>query len=99
MARQITKEMALAIAKKLGATCKTKKNSPHDLWVIYHNGQRIAQFGIRRASKKDKGHDFIPGQIFIGPARTKLLAQCEVSKEEWLTELAEKGIIAPEADG
>ena len=94
MARQITKEMALAIARKLGAECRSKKNAPHDLWVVYHNGQRIAQFGIRRASEKDKGHDFIPGQIFMGTSRTKLLAQCEVSKQDWLEELVEKGVIA-----
>lgn len=99
MARQITKEMAVAIAKKLGAVCASKKkNAAHELWVIYHNGQRVADFGIRRGSEKDKGHDFIPARLHLGPSRTKALAQCEVSKEEWIEEMVQKGQIAAPAE-
>lgn len=50
MARNITKEIALKICKKLEGREISKKNAVHDVWGIFFNGQLIAQFGIRRGS-------------------------------------------------
>src|SRR5207248_104351 len=94
MARVITKELALAIAKKLSAVIKSKKGRPHDLCTISHEGIIIARFGIRRGSEKDKGHDYIPGQIHISPRQAKELAICNYSKEWWIQEMRNKGLIA-----
>ena len=92
MARVITKELAVKIAKKLGAEI-TKSGGAHDLANIYHDGVLIASLGIRRASEKDKGHDHVPADIYVGPGFAKLLGQCPKSKKDWLKVLQEKGII------
>jgi hypothetical protein len=95
MATIITKELALKIAEKLQAERHPKKNRPHDLYVIYHEGQRITQFGVRRSSRKDEGHDHIPGQIFLSPNKAKLLGQCPLSRQNWIAEMIEKGVVVP----
>ena len=95
MATIITKDLAESIAHKLQAVCSTKKNRPHDLYVVYHAGHRIAQFGIRRSSKRNQGHDHIPGAIHVTPNQTRLLGQCPMSREEWVEKMIEKNVIAP----
>ena len=95
MATIITKELAENIARKLQAVCNAKKNRPHDLYVVYHEKRRIAHFGVRRSSKKDQGHDHVPGQIHVSPAQARLLGQCPMSREQWVTEMVRKGVIAP----
>jgi hypothetical protein len=90
--RIITKELALVIAKKLGATME-KQKGPHDIWVIRHNGKMIANFGIRRGSNKELGHDHIPATIFLHPSRARALGQCTMLKEEWVQEMIDKGFI------
>ncbi len=90
--RIITKELALKIAKKLEATVG-KQKGPHDIWVVRHNGKMIANFGIRRGSNKELGHDHIPGAIFLHPRQALLLGQCPMSRQEWVEEMIQKGFI------
>ncbi|MSU78142.1 MAG: hypothetical protein EXS16_08605 [Gemmataceae bacterium] len=90
MARIITKELALQIAKKLHAIVQSKKNRPHDLYSVYVDGLLVAQFGIRRGSEKDKGHDHIPSQIFLSPHEAKKLGICTMSYDDWITRMKEK---------
>ena len=72
MATIITKELAERIAAKLQAVSHPKKNRPHDLYRVYHEGVFIAHFGIRRSSKKDQGHDHVPATgWFLFGARPK----------------------------
>lgn len=85
----ITKELALQIAKKLKA--KIVKRKAHDIAVVEHEGKMIAQFGIRRGSRKDLGHDHIPGQIYVGPKDAKLLGECPLKREDWIEIIADKG--------
>ena len=89
MARIITKELAEKIAAKLGATIIS--GSAHDLACIYHEGVLIAQFGIRRGSEKDKGHDHVPEAIHLGPGKAKRLGQCPMTKKQWLDVMRQKG--------
>jgi len=95
MATIITKELALRIADKLEAVCESSSHRPHDLYVVYHNDIRIAHFGVRRASRKDTGHDHVPGAIHLSPRKARDLGQCPMSREEWVAEMIEKGVIAP----
>lgn len=88
---QITKELALSIAKKLKATIEP--GSKHDFALIYYEGKLIAQFGIRRGANKEIGHDFIPSQIYLNTNKTKLLGQCPFTYEDWLLIMHEKGKI------
>ena len=93
MSRVITRELAEKIAEKLGAVRHPKKNRPHDLYPVYHAGRLVAHFGIRRSSEKDKGHDHIPSSIFLSPHAALLLAQCPMSREDWLNVLRGRGMI------
>ena len=94
MATIITKELAERIAAKLQAVASSKKNRPHDLYRVYHEGRLIAHFGIRRSSRKDQGHDHVPGQLRVSPNQTRLLGQCPMSREEWIEEMKRKGVIS-----
>ena len=86
----ITKELALKIAKKLKAkVIKTKR--AHDIATVFHKGKMVAHFGIRRDSKKDSGHDYIPGQIFVRTRQAKLLGECPMLRDEWIRIITEKG--------
>jgi hypothetical protein len=91
MAAVVTKQLAQAIAKKLGAVIKERPGKAHDLAEVYHEGRLVAHFGLRRGSNRELGHDHVPGQIFVGPRQARLLGQCPLSRDEWITILAEKG--------
>jgi hypothetical protein len=91
MARIITRELADKIAKKLKATIDRSSSKSHDMVQVFEDGVLITQFGIRRGSEKDKGHDHIPGLIGVGPAFAKLLGQCPKSRDQWLDAVREKG--------
>ena len=89
----ITKQMALDIARKLKANIDTTAKA-HDLATVLHEGKVIAWFGIRRGSKRDLPHPYIPAQIHLGPHDTRRLAECHISREEWIAIMREKGLIA-----
>jgi len=89
--RIITKELAEKIAKKLEAVIR--KDGPHDVAEIWIAGKLIVSFGIRRGSEKDLGHDYIPAAIFLNAFKAKLLAQCPMSKQQWISALQVKGKI------
>lgn len=88
----ITKELALRIVKKLDAKIQRRSNRPHDLACVFEGDTLLAQFGIRRGSKKNLGHDHIPEQIYMRPSQARLLGQCPLSRAEWLAILREKGL-------
>ena len=74
MARIITKELALKIAKKLKATVVEEK--AHAYAEIFHGEILIARFGIRRGSEKDKGHDHVQKDLHVNGHQARLLAAC-----------------------
>jgi hypothetical protein len=79
----ITKEHAKKIAKKMKAII-VKGTKAHDYALVYHDGVIVAQFGIRRGSKKNLGHGHIPGDLQLSPHDTVLLANCPLSRDEWI---------------
>jgi len=85
----ITKELALAIVKKLKAKV-VKRDKAHDIALIEHEGKIVAHFGIRRSSKKNLGHDHIPGHIFLRPRQARELGQCPLSRKDWIKIITEK---------
>lgn len=88
----LTREHAEAIATKLNATIKPKAS--HDLAVVIYNGQRIANFGIRRGSNKNQSHDHLPGSLYLSPHDTLELARCPLSFAEWIERMSQKGKIS-----
>jgi len=89
MARIITKEHALKIAKKLKAIIR--EEGAHAYAEIFHEERLIAWFGIRRGSEKDKGHDHIQKDLYVNGYQAKMLAACPLTREQWLGILSEKG--------
>jgi hypothetical protein len=87
----LTKDHAEAIARKLKAVMISGRK--HDIAAIRYNGQSVAQFGIRRGSRRDQGHDYIPSQIHVTRQQAVLLAQCRMSFERWVAVMKEKGHI------
>lgn len=90
----ITKELAQKIARKLKAQIHSKGR--HDFASIYFKGKMIASFGIRRGSKKDSGHDYVPEQLFIKQKEALQLGRCPLSREEWLSIIRAKGKLPDE---
>lgn len=87
----LTKEHAEKIARKLNA--RIVSGARHDIAVVEHNGKRVLQFGIRRGSRKDQGHGHIPGSIHLNPRDALLLAQCPLSRDEWIRRMRDKRLI------
>ena len=85
----ITKELAIQIAKKLKA--EMVKRKAHDIAVVEHEGKMIAQFGIRRGSRKSMGHDHIPAQIYVSARDARLLGECPLSRDDWIEIITDKG--------
>jgi hypothetical protein len=89
----LTKEHARAISKKLGAVSHEKKGRPHELHQVFEAGKVIVLFGIRHSSRKDTGHGHLPSSLHLTPRETRLLADCPMSREEWIEKLKEKGLV------
>ena len=91
MARIVTKEHAVKIAKKLKAGILEEK--AHSYAEIFHDGKLIARFGIRRGSEKDKGHDHVQKDLHVNGHQARLLAACPLSREDWLDIMKKKSLV------
>jgi len=86
----LSKDDALAIAKKLKAMIVTRRKA-HDLAQVWYRGKVIAMFGIRRGSRRDSGHGHIPPQVFLRPKQAQDLADCPMSRDDWLEQMERLG--------
>lgn len=89
--KTINKTHAETIARKLEAVYQEGRD--HTLAKLYENGVLIAQFGIRRGSKKDLPHDYIPRQIYMSQGQCLKLAQCSLNRPDWIKILKERGLL------
>ena len=89
--RDITKDHADKIRRKL--KMKVKSGSKHDIAQFWYNKKIICSFGIRRGSKRNIQHSFIPDQIHVSHSQALALAQCPMSRDEWIQLMVEKGVI------
>jgi len=92
----ITKELAIIIKDKLGAVPLTTKTSAHDKYGVFHNGHLIAQFGIRRGSKKNLGHDHVQRELNVSTGFAKQIGICKQYLEDYLARLRTQGLLPPE---
>lgn len=91
----ITRDVAEAIAKKLGAEIDASTPN-HVLAYVYFNGRVVASFGIRRTSKRDKGHGHVPREISANQKFALELGRCTKYRDDWIELMKEKLIIDPE---
>ena|SRR6266542_3314028 len=61
--------------------------------VIEYEGKHVADFGIRRGSRRDQGHGHIPRDIHLNLRDALSLARCTLSYEQWIQRMKEKGHI------
>lgn len=87
---RIDKEHARKIVKKLGANVQTGRKA-HDLAQVVVDGVLVAAFGIRRGSAKNLGHGHIAHDLFLSPHDTIRLANCPLSREEWVRRMRAAG--------
>lgn len=85
---RITKDDAQIIARKLEAVIVP--GAARDLAQISHEGRRVAQFGIRRGSKRDIPHDYIASQIHLSRRDCEQMARCLIGREEWIRMIKDK---------
>lgn len=89
---KITYDDAVSIANKFRA--EYKSGGKHKLAIIYFEGKKITQFGIRH--DKTAGHDYISNQIYMSKMDCVEFGRCNISLEDWIAKMREKGIIPPE---
>jgi hypothetical protein len=87
----LTKDHAIAIAKKLKAKTQDKKGSPHQIQLIFYADKLVAHFGIRHGSKRNAGHDHIPKSLYVSPYFCRELACCTRYLDDWLAEMEKQG--------
>jgi len=88
----ITKKLAQEIAHKLGARI-IKMKGGHDIVGVFLGDTLVAHFGIRRGSRGNLGHDYVPRQIFTTPSQARDLAACPMSRDDWVALLKDKGLV------
>ncbi len=95
MARSnLQKRDVLDIAGKLGATVDS--DGKHQRAFFRHNGTLILTFGIRHGSKSGHGHLVGErGDLKLNARRVKELAQCSMSRDEYIEHLIGIGLIDP----
>ena len=89
---ELTSRDAESIAKKLHAEIETDRKA-HDRAVIVEDGISVATYGIRRGSRRDTGHDHMPGDLHITMGQCKRLSACTLSREEYIELLRAQGRI------
>lgn len=87
----IDKEKALKIVKKLKAELSPKANRPHDLFIVSESGVKVSAISIRRGSNKSAGHGHVPGNLLVTQSEALDLANCPMSREQYLQRLRDKG--------
>ncbi len=88
---------ALNIARKLGAEVEAGGN--HQRACFRHNGRLILTFGIRNGSKSGHGHLVGEmGDLRLNGRKAKQLAECTMSKDEYVAHLTGVGLIEPVAE-
>jgi hypothetical protein len=93
----ITREHADKIVKKLRAKLRTSRTA-HDLAEVTYKGVIVVGFGLRRSSSKDTGHGHIPNDLHLSPHQTLALANCPLSRDQYVKILKEKGYIVEDED-
>lgn len=86
----IDRDDAIKIANKLDASISER--SKHTIAKLSHDGRIVAQFGIQRGTK-NRGHSYIPGQIFVSRKEASELADCTLSRADWIAILRTKGLL------
>lgn len=93
MARQITKQLAMKIVRKLIARETAARGGAHEIYVVEEAGVTVALIGIRRGSNQEQGHDHLPRALHISPRQARDLANCPMSREQYIACLREKGVL------
>jgi|GEM_PF-5738186 len=105
----ITKDLALAIVKKLKGTPADPQlsrfevthiaGSKHEVYKLRYNNVWIGQFGVQRTSKRDARHNYVAEQLHLDRRQGYDLAKCPLSVDAYNRILQELGQIPAPAAG
>ena len=94
---EILRAEALRIANKLGATIQ--KDGAHKNACFYYKGKFIFDFGIRHGAKSAHGHLAGENRVLrLSESKALSFARCNISMDDYVKMLKEKGVIAPDKD-
>ena len=85
----ITSEQAHKIIRKLKAKKSATQTRKHIIYDVFHNNQRVVWFGVSHTPKKGFPHDHLPAQLGINQHKVRRLAECSISRDEYITELTQ----------
>ncbi len=92
MTRQLTKELAEKIRKKLKGK-KGKRSGAHQIYSVFDDDGKtlITTLSIRHGSERDLGHDHLQDDLYLNSHKAKALAHCNISREQWIGLLIKDG--------
>lgn len=96
MAKQITREIAQKVVRKLKAkkAASAGKGKAHTHYDVFGaDGEIILSFSVRHGSQKNLGHDHLMGDLYTNAHNVKRLANCTYSRKKYLEYLKELGTI------
>jgi hypothetical protein len=93
----INSELAKKIIRKLKAT-QIGSGAHIDYQVLDLQGKVVAITSLRHGSNKELGHDHMPDDLHIGPGKAKVLAQCGISRKQYIKILQSQGDADPEPE-
>ncbi len=86
----LTAADGLAIAQKLHLALSERRR--HTRVIVELEGRVVGQYGIQRGSR-DKSHNYIAQQIHLTGREARDLANCPMSREDYITSLRERGLL------
>lgn len=89
MSARITLEHTNRLIRKLKATQAPKQRQPkhHLLYDVYENGVLLFSFSVSHTPKKGKPQSHIPVSLRLSAHKTKAMAECHISRDEYIKEV------------
>jgi len=84
MSAKVTLEHAWKIIRKLKARESIIYSKHHKLFDVLDGNQVVLSFGISHTRKKSKPQSHLPELLRLNARDTKLLAECQISRDEYL---------------
>ena len=88
------KDDAEAIATKWGASVVPKQK--HDIVQFWYQNKLVGWYGIRRGSRRDASHDYVPEQMKLSPRQCRDFKDCTKNRNDIISIWREKGVVPRE---
>ena len=93
MSAKITIEHATKIIKKLKARKAQRQSTHHKHYDVIENKKVVLTFGVSHTPHKGKPQSHLPDDLYLNTYQTKKLAECQISRTEYLRILEDDNVI------